>query len=321
MTGSTAVATGHRFHHEALLYEDEPTLLGRCVPLLRDALDRGEPTMVMASAPVRDPLLAALGNDAGRLGAVVEAERFWAGGAQTILAWAAVLRDLDPGGPALQVVAEPFWLALPDSAGWHRMEAAANRAFAEVPCRCVCVHDARRLPTGVLATVRRTHPQLTDGTSGRRPVPGPSPTYQDPEELVPTMEPSWTTPPDDAVQVEVASAHDARAFADAQACGFGLRRRAAAMILAVSELAANALRLRPTVTLVAWRSGDTVVVDVVDDAGGGIDPLAGYLPPDPASEGGRGLWLVRSLADDAAVCSGDQGSTVRILFERGPGRP
>lgn len=315
--GTPPPPPANRFHHEAVLFEDDADMLDRCVPFLLEGIARAESTVVVVTEQVRLPLLAALGDAAAaRLGRVDAAEVFWVGRPRTVLAWAGFFSGIPTDGPMVRVVAEPFWLGLPGQAGWHRVESAANRFFCEVPCHCLCLYDGRRLPVEVLGTARRTHPRLTDGTAGRRPVTGPSPAYLEPERLVPTMEPPWTAVPDTADVVEVASTYDARSFADTHARRFGLGDRAEALVLAVSELAANALRQRPTITLAAWPSRDTLLVEVTDDGDGGIDPLAGYGPPDVAGDRGRGLWLVRSLADDAAVRSGTGGSNVRVLFGR-----
>jgi anti-sigma regulatory factor (Ser/Thr protein kinase) len=47
------------------------------------------------------------------------------------------------------------------------------------------------------------------------------------------------------------------------------------------------------------------------------DVAAGYTPPSREPTGGRGLWLARSLADEASVRSHGPGTAVRLYFARG----
>ena len=69
-------------------------------------------------------------------------------------------------------------------------------------------------------------------------------------------------------------------------------------------------------TVLFWRSGDRVVVEVHDD-GVVVDPLAGRLVPPHGTEGGRGLWLINHLCDLVSVRSDSAGTVVRMTFELG----
>ncbi|HUP85002.1 MAG TPA: SpoIIE family protein phosphatase [Acidimicrobiales bacterium] len=90
------------------------------------------------------------------------------------------------------------------------------------------------------------------------------------------------------------------------------------LLLAVSELCSNAVRHASgapgSVHLRAWAESDDVFVEVSDD-GGSIawsDQRAEELP-DPDAEQGRGLFLVRQLADDVSTSVEDGRSVVRIV--------
>jgi anti-sigma regulatory factor (Ser/Thr protein kinase) len=55
----------------------------------------------------------------------------------------------------------------------------------------------------------------------------------------------------------------------------------------------------------------------VADSGPGLhDVTAGYVPPPDDLESGRGLWLARSLADDATVRPHGPGTAIRLYFHR-----
>jgi len=108
--------------------------------------------------------------------------------------------------------------------------------------------------------------------------------------------------------------------------------RAEDMVLAVHELAANAVvhdggagRLR------VWKRATALHCQVDDadlmrspQAGPGRDGMGGSQPgsaPSPVSvdslpsEKGHGLWLVRKLADQAKTLSGPHGTRVLVAFD------
>jgi anti-sigma regulatory factor (Ser/Thr protein kinase) len=88
------------------------------------------------------------------------------------------------------------------------------------------------------------------------------------------------------------------------------------LVLVAYELASNAVRhggghgrLR------LWRTGDTVFCQVTDEgAGFGDAAKAGREPPPPTAPGGRGLWLVRCVAADLELESGDAGTVATAQF-------
>jgi anti-sigma regulatory factor (Ser/Thr protein kinase) len=88
------------------------------------------------------------------------------------------------------------------------------------------------------------------------------------------------------------------------------------VVLVAYELASNAVRHgggRGRLRLVA---GDGVVGCTVTDQGGGFRDaaLAGLVRPEPAASGGRGLWLVRCIADTVEISSDETGTTAVAWF-------
>jgi anti-sigma regulatory factor (Ser/Thr protein kinase) len=83
------------------------------------------------------------------------------------------------------------------------------------------------------------------------------------------------------------------------------------MVLVAHELASNAVRHGGgTGRLRLWRSGGALHCEISDAGPGLPDPeLAGRTLPAPALPGGRGLWLVRNMAD-LRIVSSPQGTTV-----------
>ncbi|MBO0787871.1 MAG: ATP-binding protein [Actinobacteria bacterium] len=99
------------------------------------------------------------------------------------------------------------------------------------------------------------------------------------------------------------------------------------IVVAVHELAANAIchgaghgRMR------MWQADGVLYCQITDDgvasaAGGGRPgPGPGYRPPWP-NEHGRGLWVVREVADRLHLDSGPGGTTAMISFRIGARRP
>jgi anti-sigma regulatory factor (Ser/Thr protein kinase) len=115
-----------------------------------------------------------------------------------------------------------------------------------------------------------------------------------------------------------------RAGVKAHACAAGLPEdRAADVVLAVHELAANAVRHGAGAgRLRIWKLAGSLHCQVEDgepaDAAG---PASGPALP---SRPGHGLWLVRQVADRMRILSGARGTRATIAFDlpagrRGPG--
>ncbi len=91
-----------------------------------------------------------------------------------------------------------------------------------------------------------------------------------------------------------------------------------ALLLATSELCSNAVRHATgapgSVQLQAWAESDSVFIEVSDDGGAltWTDERGDELP-DPEAEQGRGLFLVRELADEVNSRIEDGRSIVRIV--------
>jgi anti-sigma regulatory factor (Ser/Thr protein kinase) len=98
------------------------------------------------------------------------------------------------------------------------------------------------------------------------------------------------------------------------AASAGLRReRVADLVLAVSELATNAVRHgEGGGTLRLWTRPGRIVCQVHDGGGEIRDPLAGRRVPTFEAAGGLGLWTVNQLCDLVEVRTGEAGTTVRI---------
>ena len=97
--------------------------------------------------------------------------------------------------------------------------------------------------------------------------------------------------------------------------------RAADVMLAVHELAANAVRHGAGTGRLAMRVLDGQLCCQVSEAGPGSATWAGMAAARPwPVERGHGLWLVQEAADQVSVASGSAGSQVTARFAL-PGSP
>jgi anti-sigma regulatory factor (Ser/Thr protein kinase) len=101
----------------------------------------------------------------------------------------------------------------------------------------------------------------------------------------------------------------------AVANGFG--DRSSDLALALDELLANAREHgRPPIQVETWYDGRVVLE--VTDSGDGFSPRLPTDLPARADDGGRGLWIIRQIADHVAITSSDRGTTVRVEMSHEP---
>jgi anti-sigma regulatory factor (Ser/Thr protein kinase) len=305
----TGTWQGDAFAHEAFIFGADAEVVDRCVPFVQEGLARDEPVIVVATEVVRQALADALGADLARLSVIGAAETWWQGdGATTLSGYDQDLRRLLATGRPWRLIGEPVWLAREDGRTWSRYEAVANSCYATFPYYSLCLHDRRRLPPDVIDEVGRTHPLVWDGSA-----PAASPAYQDTGTYLRSVEPVWYPRPATATTTHITSALQARAVVrSAVPDGWGERR--GDMILAVHELAANALRAAGVAELSSWVAGHELVWEVADAGPGFYDVTAGYVPPGEHLEGGRGLWLARGIADDVTIRGWGPGTAIRLYF-------
>ncbi len=298
---------GTRFAHEGFVFSTDHEVVRRVVPFVLEGFSRGEPVLVVAGERVRTLLAAHLGADLGRLAVFDPAESWWRGGHRTVQAYDHQLRDLQASTASWRLAAEPTWVEREDGRVWSRFEAVVNRSFAALPFYSLCLHDRRRVPPEVLATVARTHP-LTWGDGG----PVAAEEYEDPAAFLRSVQPAWTERPRDADVQVVTSPWEARRLMCA-AVPDDRRARLGEVVLAGHELVLNALSAAAFAELATWTDGDTFVVEVSDSGPGLPDETQGYVPPD-SEDGPHGMWLAWSAADDVAVRTGPSGTAIRLLF-------
>jgi anti-sigma regulatory factor (Ser/Thr protein kinase) len=303
----SAVAQGS-LGHFALFYRTEDDYVTRVTGFLREGLEAGEPAFVAVPAAKAALLRDALGPDAGR----VRFADMTAMGRNPAWIIPRVRAFVDEhSGRHVRYVGEPIWAArtAAELREATRHEALINLALAGADADILCPYDAARLDSAVIAEACQTHPELL--RDGLREA---SASYSGPLGLPSSCSAPLPRPPHNATSsTYTTDLSEVRALVEKHARDAGLTdARAADLVLAVSEVAANTLRhARSPGTLSIWHDDDEIVCEIYDE-GTITDPLAGRRRPAPDASGGQGLWLVHQLCDLVELRSDSGGTTVRM---------
>jgi len=274
------------FVHPALFYAGPDEYLAGTVPFIEAGLAAGEPVMVAVPGDNLDRIRAALGPAAGR----VRLHDMQVAGRNpgriipgVLLAFAAA-----HAGRPVRIIGEPIW---------------AGRSALEYPA--CAQHEA------LINDAYRTHPVVWTAT-----VRHDSADYRDPADVAAGFNLPLPDPPPHAatMTVEITELAAVRRFAAALGAAAGLSEdRAADLVIAVGELAANTVEhAGGTGRLAIWVEDGRVVCQVTD-AGHVTDPMAGRLPvPPDAPTGGRGLVLVNQLCDLVRIHTWPGATTIRV---------
>jgi len=292
--------------HQALFYHGTEDYLARVTDFVQAGLTRAEPAFIAVPGPLgallRDPLRA--GNGQLSYADMAEAGR---NPARIIPAlWAFLERH---PGQRCRVVSEPAWdgRSAAELCETMRHEALVNLAFADSRVSVLCPYPAG-LAGRVAGWARSTHPAFVEDGSLTTSVSYAGAGHW-PQEC---DEPLPPPPVSAAVLSYAASLAPVRHLVADQARRGGLPAdRAADLVLAASEIAANTLRYTGHGgTLHVWRTASELLCQL-RDRGWITDPLAGRRRR-PALEPGHGLWLVNQVCDLVELRTGQNGTTVRL---------
>jgi anti-sigma regulatory factor (Ser/Thr protein kinase) len=284
-------AVGGGLSHQAFFYRGQRDYVARIEDFARAGLARGEPVLISVpgrnGSLLRDQLggqvhyadMARLGRNPGRL---IPAMREFI--------------DAHPG-QRVRYVSEPIWpgRSAAEICEATRHEALTDLAFSLAAVTILCPYDAAGLPPPVASTAERVH------------------RHAGPWALPPECDRPLLPPPATAETLGYETdLRPVRRLVDGHAVRAGLPdERAANLVLAASELAANTLRHTSAGgTVQVWRTEDEILCQI-QDRGWITDPLAGRIrrPPD---ESGHGLWVVNQVCDLAEIRTGEAGTTIRI---------
>lgn len=313
MEGAAQGRLGQRepFEHLSLLYQDAAHYVAAVTAFVRSALAAGQPVMVAVPGHNLDLVRDGMGQEADHVRFADMAvdgrnPRRIIGG--VLFAFASAYQ-----GRRVSIVGESIWpgRTAVEYPACVAHEALINEAFAGRNAAILCPYDASHLTAAALADAARTHPLMTDGAST-----WPSDAYGDPLRTAAVAEVALAAPPTFASFFSYADQYDlakVRRFVEDEARANGLTEQLVGnLIFAVNELAANTIEHTAGDGRIAvWREDGRVVCQV-DDEGRLADPMAGYLPPRPGADRGRGLILVNELCDLVRVHPHADGTTIQV---------
>jgi anti-sigma regulatory factor (Ser/Thr protein kinase) len=300
------ISDDHTLRHSAFVYGSDDEYVGRTVAFLKDGLDAGQGGIVAHSRAGLASMRDALGPDAERI-AFVDVGATYTRAAHAVWAYYGTFLDQLRTAPSVRAVAEFQFSPVPgDWDEWLGYEALTNLAYSHLPVWVVCTYNANGLPDRVLDGVWRTHPEmLTDRWVA-------SDHFEDPRELVrkltrepePLPELRSYRPGDDLERFRRQLAHELTAQRVPRA-------RALDMLVAGTEVAANALQHGAGIEEVRLgRAHGRLVCEVIDRGDGFDDPVAGYVAPPEGT--GTGLWVARRLTWGLETFHSPRGFTVRL---------
>lgn len=315
---STRGADAVRLRHTAGFHRSDSDLLAQLTPIVAAAMVRGEPVASALRPETERALTVALAKSgvegATRLVPLAGPDPHDAS-AQTLAGRRArELRELTTAAGAVTVVSE-HWSRFDGADGlfWTELDAAANVALAGLPVDLVCFFPDVPLHQTVTQGALRNHPTLQ-----RSGITRANPEHLPPHDVVratPVPAPVLLGAPDVRRRFGVWTLSEVRALVERELLAAGFARdRAEDVVLAVNEIATNAVEHGTRVAeITLWSAGAPggFVVEIQD---GGIlgDPLPGLVAPQPGDLRGRGVWIARQLCDSLHVWCDDSGTHVRI---------
>jgi anti-sigma regulatory factor (Ser/Thr protein kinase) len=310
------------YTHDALFFATSAELVESAVPFLTAGLDAGQEAVLVCSEAhnraIADALESSLGGHP-RITCLAQSDMYLHA-PSAIAEFRRFMRGRSGADDAgVRLVGEvPFGDDEQTWQEWTRFEAMCNVALRHFPLWSRCVYDLSALSPAVIRAGRLTHPHLHDGAKR-----SPNGEYVDPAELLRLVgDPVLAAPVPEvpAVRLDpVETLRQAREAVRDYLDRLGASEDATAeLVLAASEVIANALRHgTPPVSLHLWRVDASVVCAVTDQGPGFEDPLAGFVPgggSDDLPEARMGLCLVRSLCDDVVLERTEDG--FRVMFTR-----
>jgi anti-sigma regulatory factor (Ser/Thr protein kinase) len=289
--------------HSAFVYESDEEYVERSVAFLKGGLAAGEGCLVGNTRDGLAMMRDALGPDADRV-TFLDVSSTYTRPAHAVASYYGAFCGQLRATPSVRAVADlQFGPATAEWKEWAGYEAITNLAYAHLPVWVQCTYDANKLPDPVLDSVWRTHPEVLGETSDR---------FEDPRELVRRLTPE----PEPLPELRSCSVgDDLERFRELLAGELTAEQvpgaRALDMLVAGTEVAANAMRHGGGISEVrVGRAGGRFVCEVIDRGGGFDDPAAGYLVPRNGT--GAGLWVARRLSWMVECFHSPRGFTVRL---------
>jgi anti-sigma regulatory factor (Ser/Thr protein kinase) len=292
--------------HHAFIHTSDEEYVERTVAFLLEGLAAGERCMVGNTRDGLATVREALGSDASRV-TFVDIGSVYTRPAHTIARYFGAFGSETAGGGTVRAVASAsqYGPTAEDLNEFTIYEAITNVAYAHLPVWVVCAYDANRSPDRLLDAAWETHPEILSEHWQA------SDTFEDPPRLVRRL----TRAPQELERLRsFAPGDDLDRFRELLARELAQEQVSASktldMLVAGTELAANAVRHGEGIEAVrAGRVDGRFVCEVVDRGAGFDDPMAGYRAP--RNEPAGGLWVARQLTWRIETFRSPRGFTVR----------
>jgi anti-sigma regulatory factor (Ser/Thr protein kinase) len=287
-------------------YDSDQALPDLVVPRVRVALDEDR-RVLLISPPAKLALLSeALGADAAHVDSRLSSA--WYGHPHRMLA---AYHEYTRGRPTL-VIGEPVWTGMSDLEIRQliRYDSVINAALAPAPAIMLCLYDRREVPDIVLQLNAMVHPFLLDAAGEAA-----SSSFVQPHELVLNGDRAPLPAPGPGAHTVRFTGRELKRLRQtvgdyARTAGMD-RNLITSLVLSVSEIAANSVEHGAGFgTITMWLEGRELVCEIADPGGALDDPLPGYIPPEPESPRGYGLWISRQLCDRVELRT--EGGVLRV---------
>jgi anti-sigma regulatory factor (Ser/Thr protein kinase) len=307
--------TASTFDHPALLYRTVDEYLAGTTGFVRAARAGGDRVLVAVPGDRLTLLRDALADDPGD---VVFADMAESGRNPGRIIPGVLLRfAADHADSRVSIVGEPVWpgrstLEYPACA---THEALINVAFAGRDATILCPYDTCGLDAVAVDDARRTHPVLIE--RGNRV---PSDCYEEPLRTAGRYNVPLPPLPEAAASMPYFTGADlagVRSFVRRQCAGVLPAARAAELMLAAHELAANTVMHTDGGGRISVWPEPGLIACQVDDTGHLADPMAGRLPAPCRLPSGRGLLLVNQLCDLVRLHTGPGVTSIRVHIRCG----
>ncbi|RVX44210.1 anti-sigma regulatory factor (Ser/Thr protein kinase) [Nonomuraea polychroma] len=284
---------GEGLRHVGVPYDSDESFLDLTVPRVRAALNEGRRVLVITGAAKLARLAEALGDDAGRIDSRVSAA--WYGHPYRTLA---ACHEYTRGRRTL-VIGEPSWEGRSEREIREliRAESVVNAALSPASAVMLCMYDLRAVPPAVLAYNEVNHP-LVLGADGE----AASTRFVPPHKLMLNNDHAPLPEPGPGAVTIRFTGRELRRLRQsvgeyARAAGMD-RNQITSLVISVSEIAANSIEHGAGYgTITTWAGDGELICEIADPGGALDDPLPGYIPPEPESPRGYGLWISRQLCD------------------------
>jgi transcriptional regulator with XRE-family HTH domain len=170
LVGGAATVSPQLLKHRVLIYGSDDEYVASSLPFVLEGITRSDCVLAVTARRHMGLLRDALGDNARHVEFLDAAEwyRSLPGAANGYRTF--VSERFERGAPWIRIVAEPVWPGRTEAelAEWFRYESVINLSFASSPATIVCTYDTRSVSDGVLASARRTHPEVAgaaDATS------------------------------------------------------------------------------------------------------------------------------------------------------------